>query len=132
MLKQKLEMVEALGDIEIATSLLKQSSHLNLDEHPIDTNYRSLRNNIQPLDKESEEWTVIEKYVANTHAGTHNQYSLDILDIYTLERDQETQTFRKLHNRTLLWHGSRLSNWVGILSQGLRIAPPEAPVTGYM
>ena len=32
----------------------------------------------------------------------------------------------------LLWHGSRLSNWVGILSQGLCIAPPEAPVTGYM
>ena len=32
----------------------------------------------------------------------------------------------------LLWHGSRLTNWVGILSQGLRIAPPEAPVTGYM
>ena len=35
-------------------------------------------------------------------------------------------------NRMLLWHGSRLTNWVGILSQGLRIAPPEAPVTGYM
>lgn len=35
-------------------------------------------------------------------------------------------------NRMLLWHGSRLSNWAGILSQGLRIAPPEAPVTGYM
>ncbi len=34
--------------------------------------------------------------------------------------------------RMLLWHGSRLSNWVGILSQGLRVAPPEAPVTGYM
>ena len=34
--------------------------------------------------------------------------------------------------RTLLWHGSRLTNWVGILSRGLRIAPPEAPVTGYM
>ena len=32
----------------------------------------------------------------------------------------------------LLWHGSRLTNWVGILSQGLRIAPPEAPATGYM
>jgi poly [ADP-ribose] polymerase len=24
-----------------------------------------------------------------------------------------------------------LTNWVGILSQGLRIAPPEAPKTGY-
>jgi len=32
----------------------------------------------------------------------------------------------------LLWHGSRITNFVGILSQGLRIAPPEAPVTGYM
>jgi Poly(ADP-ribose) polymerase catalytic domain len=32
----------------------------------------------------------------------------------------------------LLWHGSRFSNYVGILSQGLRIAPPEAPKTGYL
>jgi hypothetical protein len=32
----------------------------------------------------------------------------------------------------LLWHGSRVSNYVGILSQGLRIAPPEAPVSGYL
>lgn len=35
-------------------------------------------------------------------------------------------------SRKLLWHGSRLTNWVGILGRGLRIAPPEAPVTGYM
>ena len=33
--------------------------------------------------------------------------------------------------RTLLWHGSHISNYVGILSQGLRIAPPEAPASGY-
>jgi poly [ADP-ribose] polymerase len=32
----------------------------------------------------------------------------------------------------LLWHGSRVSNFVGILSQGLRIAPPEAPASGYL
>ncbi len=32
----------------------------------------------------------------------------------------------------MLFHGSRLSNWAGILGQGLRIAPPEAPPTGYM
>ena len=25
-------------------------------------------------------------------------------------------------------HGSRLTNYAGILTQGLRIAPPEAPV----
>ncbi|VDP07623.1 unnamed protein product, partial [Schistosoma curassoni] len=32
----------------------------------------------------------------------------------------------------LLWHGSRLTNWVGILGRGLQIAPPEAPSSGYM
>lgn len=29
-------------------------------------------------------------------------------------------------------HGSRATNFAGILAQGLRIAPPEAPVNGYM
>jgi len=32
----------------------------------------------------------------------------------------------------LLWHGSRTTNFAGILSQGLRIAPPEAPVVSYL
>ena len=39
--------------------------------------------------------------------------------------------FENLHSLKLLYrHGSRLTNWVGIISQGLRIAPPEAPKTG--
>ncbi|GAB4829518.1 Poly [ADP-ribose] polymerase 1 [Ancistrocladus abbreviatus] len=38
----------------------------------------------------------------------------------------------KLGNRMLLWRGSRLTNFVGIFSQRLRIAPPVAPATGYM
>ena len=50
-----------------------------------------------------------------------------------MEDERENERFMKdIGNRMLLWHGSRLTNYVGILSQGLRIAPPEAPVTGYM
>lgn len=30
-----------------------------------------------------------------------------------------------------MWHGSGIQNFVGILSQGLRIAPKEAPCSGY-
>jgi hypothetical protein len=37
----------------------------------------------------------------------------------------------KLGNKKLLWHGSRFSNFVGILTNGMRIAPPEAPKSGY-
>ena len=53
--------------------------------------------------------------------------------IFRIEREGESQRykpFRQLHNRRLLWHGSRATNFAGILSQGLRIAPPEAPVVG--
>jgi len=45
---------------------------------------------------------------------------------------EANEEFKKLTNRRLLFHGSGLSNYIGILSQGLRIAPPEAPTTGYM
>ena len=45
----------------------------------------------------------------------------------------DTSSFGKMKaDRRLLWHGSRATNFGGILSQGLRIAPPEAPVSGYM
>lgn len=41
---------------------------------------------------------------------------------------------KELHlpNHCMLYHGSVVSNFIGILSQGLRIAPAEAPSTGYM
>lgn len=42
------------------------------------------------------------------------------------------RAFKDLPNRMLLWHGSRNTNYAGILSQGLRIAPPEAPVVSFL
>lgn len=76
---------------------------------------------------------MVEQYTANTHAATHNQYKLKVRSVLKAERAGEASAHQEsLGNRQLLWHGSRLTNWVGILSQGLRIAPPEAPATGYM
>lgn len=40
--------------------------------------------------------------------------------------------FSSYYGFFFFYAGSRLTNFVGILSQGLRIAPPEAPATGYM
>ena len=42
------------------------------------------------------------------------------------------QAFKEVPNHYLLFHGSMMFNFIGILSQGLKIAPPEAPATGYM
>ncbi|XP_006157311.1 poly [ADP-ribose] polymerase 1 [Tupaia chinensis] len=130
----KVEMLDNLLDIEVAYSLLRGGSD-DSNKDPIDVNYEKLKTDIKVVDKDSEEAEIIRKYVKNTHATTHNAYDLEVVDIFKIEREGESQRykpFRQLHNRRLLWHGSRTTNFAGILSQGLRIAPPEAPVTGYM
>lgn len=48
------------------------------------------------------------------------------------ERFENSPYAKVKSDKRLLWHGSRCTNFGGILSQGLRIAPPEAPATGYM
>lgn len=130
-LKEKIELLEALSDIQIAVKVVQSSG--DSEEHPLDRQYKSLHCGLQPLEPSAHEYQVIERYLQSTHASTHRDYTMTVLDIFSVDREGETDNFLKnIHNRTLLWHGSRLSNWVGILSKGLRIAPPEAPVTGYM
>uniref|UniRef100_A0A3B3CSP4 Poly [ADP-ribose] polymerase n=1 Tax=Oryzias melastigma TaxID=30732 RepID=A0A3B3CSP4_ORYME len=129
-LKEKISLLEALSDIQIAVKMVQSAA--DSDEHPLDRHYHSLKCNLLPLDSTSSEFKVIEKYLQSTHAPTHRDYTMSVLDIFSVDRCGESEGFLSdLHN-TLLWHGSRLSNWVGILSKGLRVAPPEAPVTGYM
>ena len=129
-LKEKIGMLENLTDMKIATTILEQS---NNNFSPVDQHYLKLKCGISPIDRADPLFSILETYVSNTHASTHNSYGLTVLDIFKVDKEGEDERFRKdIHNRMLLWHGSRLTNWVGILSQGLRIAPPEAPVSGYM
>ncbi|XP_074845976.1 poly [ADP-ribose] polymerase 1 [Carettochelys insculpta] len=133
-IQAKVQMLDNLLDIEVAYSLLRGGNE-NGDKDPIDVNYEKLKTDIKVIDKDSEEAKIIKQYVKNTHASTHNAYDLEVVDIFDIEREGEHQRykpFKQLHNRQLLWHGSRTTNFAGIFSQGLRIAPPEAPVTGYM
>ncbi|CAD8124386.1 unnamed protein product [Paramecium sonneborni] len=130
MVKNKLEMLESIQHIQIATKILEENSE---DTNAIDENFKKLGINMQYLEPTDEKVDIIKKYVTNTHCETHRGYGLEVLDVFELQKEQDDNRFKKdLGNRMLLWHGSRLTNFVGILSQGLRIAPPEAPVTGYM
>ncbi|XP_054848409.1 poly [ADP-ribose] polymerase 2 isoform X2 [Eublepharis macularius] len=128
-LKEKIQLLEALGEIRLAIKLVR-SEQLAM-EHPLDRSYRGLNCELQPLGQDSPDFQVLERYLLSTHAPTHKDYTMTLLEVFVLNK--EGSTFRSdLPNRMLLWHGSRLGNWAGILSQGLRVAPPEAPVTGYM
>ncbi|KAJ0230147.1 hypothetical protein HA466_0309740 [Hirschfeldia incana] len=131
--KSKVKMLEALQDIEIASRLVGFDAD---STESLDDKYKKLHCDISPLSHDSEDYRLIEKYLNTTHAPTHTEWSLELEEVFALEREGEFDKYapyrEKLGNKMLLWHGSRLTNFVGILNQGLRIAPPEAPATGYM
>lgn len=134
-LKSKIDMLEALRDIELASKLIGSTGG-GTDEDPLDINYKKLCCNIVPVPHDSDDFELVKRYLERTHAPTHTEWNLELEDVYTVAREGEEDAFlsqkEKHGNCMLLWHGSRTTNYVGILSQGLRIAPPEAPVTGYM
>lgn len=129
-IKAKMDLLNTLSDIQIAMTILNDK--VSEMQHPADSHYHGLNCNITPLEKASTEYEMVELYLQNTHAKTHCQYDIQLLNVFQSERSNEKKKFKDVGNRLLLWHGSRLSNAVGILKQGLRIAPPEAPCTGYM
>lgn len=84
------------------------------------------------LDNYSVDFQEVETYVKQTH-NKRTSGRLKVVNVFEVARHGEEQrfaAFKNLHNRQLLWHGSYLTNFVGILSNGLKIAPPEAPSSG--
>jgi poly [ADP-ribose] polymerase len=129
-LKRKIDMIANLAEMKIASTLLSEGDEF---EDPTLEHYSSLKCNLKPLDATESAYKLVTEYITNTHAPTHSSYRLKVLDIFEIDREGETDRYKsEIPNPMLLWHGGRLTNWVGILSQGLRIAPPEAPVSGYM
>lgn len=90
------------------------------------------------VSSKSPEFEHLKAYLVKSAGKTH-YINYKVQDIFRIERRGERDRFNQsaystINNsdRRLLWHGSRSTNYGGILSQGLRIAPPEAPVSGYM
>ncbi|KAF1745661.1 hypothetical protein GCK72_022108 [Caenorhabditis remanei] len=138
------ELIDTLDKVNEKVDLLKAIGDLQLDEicgidsrtipgvDPVDTHYKRLECSMTPLDKNSSDYVLIENFMKNTQGSTHVM-KCDLIDILEINRQWESTKFKKeIGNRRLLWHGSKRMNLAGILGQGLRIAPPEAPGTGYM
>jgi poly [ADP-ribose] polymerase 2/3/4 len=138
-LKREIKLLESLSDMKIAEDIMKvakSSSESNV--HPLDRQHAGLNmSETTALDPKSTEFNELADYLHKTRGSTHG-LNYKIEDIFRIQRNGECDRFEnspygKLSaDRRLLWHGSRTTNFGGILSQGLRIAPPEAPVSGYM
>lgn len=138
--REKVRLVDQLAELSAAAlqaSIVEAAAAKETSVHVVDTCYQSLACDLLELASDSDPFVMVSEYVRRTHAATHTAYSLRVEAVWDCCRAGEedawaTSQWAADPNRKLLWHGSRLTNWAGILSQGLRIAPPEAPVTGYM
>lgn len=75
-------MLESLLEMEVAYSLLKETNNEGDESlNPIDAHYAKLNTDIEVLDRTSEEFKLIQEYVKNTHAATHSNYTLEIIEV---------------------------------------------------
>uniref|UniRef100_A0AC34FAX1 Poly [ADP-ribose] polymerase n=1 Tax=Panagrolaimus sp. ES5 TaxID=591445 RepID=A0AC34FAX1_9BILA len=132
-LKQELELLEFLSDIEAAVASLNVEVKSKETLHPLDKKYAQLKCDLEPIPRDHDRFNLVETYLMKTHTHAHNGFTMKLKNVYEVRKHGEDEKFKaEIGNRRLLWHGSRITNWHGILSSGLRIAPKEAPMTGYM
>lgn len=137
-LKKEVDMLDSLGDMKEAAELMKKNVNDLEKINALDRQFQGLGlEEMSVLDPFGTEYKELSSYLVNTRGATHGvKYTVE--NIFRIERQGETARFdsspfaKIKSDRRLLWHGSRATNFGGILSQGLRIAPPEAPVSGYM
>ncbi len=117
-LKEKMETLESLGDLEFANSLLKKG------DSAVEANYSKLNAKIVPLEKTSDEYKTVAEYFKNTC----DSQKITLEELYKIERKgEETHFKKKAGNEFLLWHGSPITNMVSILSGGLKVRCKELP-----
>eukprot|EP01133_Synstelium_polycarpum_P003432 gene3432-3897_t len=106
------ELIQLMKDILVVGESLGVSTATS---NVVDTRYRAMRCNIEPLDNTSKEYKKL-------HDQTSND-NMRIKNIYRIGRREEESLQFSIHNVKTLYHGSRNSNILGILTRGL--LPPK-------
>ena len=128
--------INSLQTIQEKIDLLKefeQFYYIHKNQNlSLQSKYRSLNCDLRPVDIGTR--TMIENYLTENR-GQHT-IKLAYYEAYDVERPSENKSYHRwetLHNKQLLWHGTAMSNVVGILTNGLCINPiiPVA-ITGKM
>ena len=137
LIKREVDLLETLTDMQLSNEIMKETAFSEQGIHSLDRQYAGLgMEEMAPLEPEATEFKMLSDYLIKSAGSTHG-IRYRVQDIFRITRKGESSHSVSVSNpaasdRRLLWHGSRSTNYGGILSQGLRIAPPEAPVSGYM
>ncbi|MHB1953119.1 MAG: hypothetical protein ACYCOU_05175 [Sulfobacillus sp.] len=120
-LEEKQELLEVLGNLAVA-------GHMRQACSKIDDIMRFLKCDVS-LVTDPEVIETIRSYLT-TNRGSHD-FQLEVKHIFAVCRQGEKLS-EESGNCQLLWHGSRLANFAGILTQGLKINPLNVVRHGSM
>lgn len=129
--QEKVQLLQALEDIRKAL-VVYNGLMGSQTVHPYDRFYASLGCKITEVSLANSDRKLIELAIKNTHGETHKSFKMCVEDVFSVCRPSEEQRFTSKGNHKMLWHGSMATNFTGILSEGLCIAPAHVPVNGYM
>jgi predicted DNA-binding WGR domain protein len=111
--EQKQETLQLMKD------MLKVNGEGNniLFDSQIDQKFKALGCEIGWVEPSSGQYKEIEEYVVRSQVKSK---SVRVKAVYTLKRKGELEAYDgSMGNERVLFHGSRIKNWVGILSRGI-------------
>jgi poly [ADP-ribose] polymerase len=83
----------------------------------IDQEYDALGCRVEWIEPGSSEFKEMSSYLIDSQVKSK---SIQVKSLYRVRRDAEWEQFaERIGNEKLLFHGSRIQNWVGILSRGI-------------
>ncbi len=101
------DMLQVNGDGEEAV----------LYNQEVDSQYLSLKAILEPVDPKSKDYKRLGKYVVKSQIKSK---SVKVKRIFKVVRPGEADVFTDhIGNEQLLFHGSRIQNWVGLISRGI-------------
>lgn len=83
--------------------------------NPMDYVLDSIQTHIQPLAPSSPEGHLIYRYVLDTSTLDQQKNKLTIFKVQRKGEGERYRNFEHLENRRLLFHGTKMSNMLGIL-----------------
>jgi hypothetical protein len=123
-----MSILEYLTYVENAIKILLGAQLRQKEVSPIDYCISAMNLSIDVIQRDTNEFSLLNKYI-----NSSNNNSKNIKNIFKIHRKGEAENmeqWKAVPNHTLLFYGSKVFNFIGILSNGLKVAQKEAPACG--
>ena len=136
--ESEVQWIHDLVQMTYTSELLRVAMSLkDARTHELEQKLQLLEVDLTPVDDGNREYFEIKNYLMGSAPNICAKFTLE--DVFRVSRPNERSrisaslsTTGGSSKRRLLWHGSRTTNFVGILREGLCIAPKDAPKSGWM